>query len=90
LGGCRKELVSRERQTESSEARTSTKSHSCEVPREREKAEIAVDGDDDLYCEIRVKNAFEGSAGNKVKLQEGTSVQVTIEADEKDAKRNSH
>jgi hypothetical protein len=49
-----------------------------------EKAQIAVDGADDLYKEIRIENTLEGEEGETVKLKEGASVEVAIEADPKE------
>jgi len=51
------------------------------IPVGPEKAEIEVDGADDLYREIRIENTLEGDDGKKVKLKEGAPVSVTIEAD---------
>ena len=48
---------------------------------EPEKAQIAVEGADHLYREIRVPNTFTDDHGQKVKLKEGTNVEVKIEAD---------
>jgi len=48
---------------------------------EPEKAQIAVEGADHLYREIRVPNALEDDNGHKVKLKEGADVDVKIEAD---------
>lgn len=48
---------------------------------EPEKAQIAVEGADHLYREIRVPNTLTDSHGQKVKLKEGTEVEVKIEAD---------
>jgi hypothetical protein len=48
---------------------------------EPEKAQIAVEGADHLYREIRVPNRLIDDNGHKVKLQEGAEVDVTIEAD---------
>lgn len=48
---------------------------------EPEKAEIAVQGADDLYREIRIENTLEDDNGKKVKLKEGAHVDVTVEAD---------
>lgn len=48
---------------------------------EPEKAQIAVEGADHLYREIRVPNVLEDHNGNKVKLKEGAEVDITIEAD---------
>lgn len=47
---------------------------------EPEKAQIAVEGADHLYREIRVPNKLVDSEGNKVKLKPGAEVEVTIEA----------
>jgi xanthine/CO dehydrogenase XdhC/CoxF family maturation factor len=49
-----------------------------------EKAQIAVEGAEHLYREIRVDNTLEDSEGEKVGLKPGARVEVTIEA-EKDA-----
>jgi hypothetical protein len=48
---------------------------------EPEKAQIAVEGADHLYREIRVPNTLVDANGNKVKLEEGAEVDITIEAD---------
>ena len=48
---------------------------------EPEKAQIAVEGADHLYREIRVPNSLTDSHGQKVKLKEGAEVEVKIEAD---------
>ena len=52
-----------------------------EIP---EKAEIALDGADDLYKEIRIENTLTDEKGNEVKLKPGAEVEVTVEADPKD------
>lgn len=49
-----------------------------------EKAEIAVEGADHLYKEIRIENTLEDEQGRKVKLKEGAQVEVVVEADPKD------
>ena len=46
-----------------------------------EKAEISVEGADDLYREIRVENTLSDESGNEVSLKPGVQVDVTIEAD---------
>lgn len=51
------------------------------LPREPEKAEISIDGADDLYREIRIENALENEKGEKVKMKKGAHVAVTLEAD---------
>lgn len=60
-------------------------------PQEPEKAEIAVEGADHLYREIRIENALEDEKGNKVKLKVGAEVNVIVEADAKDTvPKNAH
>jgi hypothetical protein len=49
---------------------------------EPEKAQIAVEGADDLYRELRVPNKLTDEDGNKVKMRQGTEVEVHIESDE--------
>jgi hypothetical protein len=46
-----------------------------------EKAEIAVEGADDLYKEIRIENTLEDEQGREVKLKEGAKVDIVVEAD---------
>ena len=53
-------------------------------PSEPEKAQITIEGAEDLYREIRVKNTLKDEKGEEVTINEGASVDVTIEADEKD------
>jgi hypothetical protein len=48
---------------------------------EPEKAQIAVEGADHLYREIRVPNTLTDAHGQKVKLKEGAEVEVKIEVD---------
>jgi len=50
-------------------------------PHEPEKAQIAVEGGDELYREIRVENTLHDAKGNDVRLKEGAQVEVTIAAD---------
>jgi hypothetical protein len=54
------------------------------LPDEPEKAEIAVNGADDLYKEIRIENTLTKEDGDEVALKEGAQVDVIIEADPKD------
>lgn len=49
---------------------------------EPEKAQIAVEGADHLYREIRVPNRLVDDNGRNVKLKEGAEVDVKIEADQ--------
>jgi len=50
-------------------------------PSVTEKAEIAVEGADELYKEIRIDNTLTDEKGNEVKLKPGAEVEVTVEAD---------
>jgi len=54
------------------------------VPDEPEKAQIAVEGADHLYREIRIENTLVDEKGKEVKLKEGAEVDVIVEADAKD------
>jgi hypothetical protein len=51
------------------------------TPNQPEKAQIAVEGAEDLYREIRVENTLQDESGNEVALKKGAKVDVTIEAD---------
>lgn len=48
---------------------------------EPEKAQIAVEGADHLYRELRVPNQLVDEEGKVVKLKEGTEVEIKIESD---------
>jgi predicted DNA-binding antitoxin AbrB/MazE fold protein len=50
-------------------------------PSEPEKAQISVEGADELYREIRIENKLQDEEGNKVKLKPGAEVEVVVEAD---------
>jgi len=50
-------------------------------PEGPEKAEIAVEGADPLYREIRVENKLRDEEGTEVRLKPGAEVEVTIEAE---------
>lgn len=54
------------------------------LPNEPEKAQIAVEGADHLYREIRIENALTDENGDKVRLKPGAHVDVTVEAESKD------
>ena len=59
------------------------------VPSEPEKAQINIEGGEDLYREIRVENTLKDENGEKVGLKEGAPVDVTIEADKKDTTKKA-
>jgi hypothetical protein len=50
-------------------------------PDEPEKVQIAVEGGDALYREIRIQNTLTDENGDEVRLKEGAEVEVTVEAD---------
>jgi hypothetical protein len=45
---------------------------------EREQAQIAVEGADRIYKEIRIENALTDDLGHEVRLEPGDKVKVTI------------
>ena len=49
-------------------------------PSEPEKAQIAVEGADELYKEIRIVNNLTDENGDGVRLKQGAKVEVTVEA----------
>ena len=49
-------------------------------PSEPDKAQIVVEGADELYREIRIDNALQNGKGEEVALKPGTDVDVTVEA----------
>jgi hypothetical protein len=51
------------------------------IPAMPDKAQIAVEGAEDLYKEIRVENTLQDENGKPVKLRAGAEVEVTIEAE---------
>ena len=51
------------------------------IPTMPDKAQIAVEGADDLYKEIRVENTLQDENGKPVALKKGADVEVTIEAE---------
>jgi hypothetical protein len=50
-------------------------------PSEPEKAQIAVEGADHLYKEIRIENTLTDENGEKVQLKPGAEVKLTVEAE---------
>jgi hypothetical protein len=46
-----------------------------------EKAQIAVEGADHLYRELRIANTLTDENGDKVRLKPGADVEVTVEAE---------
>jgi len=58
-------------------------------PSEPEKAQINIEGAEDLYREIRVENTLKDENAEEVALKQGAPVDVTIEAEEKDTTKKS-
>ncbi len=52
-------------------------------PKQPDKAQITVQGADDLYREIRIDNTLTTENGEEVSLKVGAHVEVTVEADPK-------
>ena len=50
------------------------------LPSEPEKAQIAIEGADELYKEIRITNNLVDQNGDEVRLKQGAKVEVTVEA----------
>jgi hypothetical protein len=50
------------------------------VPGDPEKAQIAIEGADHLYREIRIENTLTDDNGEKVRLKQGAELEVTVEA----------
>ena len=50
-------------------------------PNEPEKAQIAVEGADPLYREVRIENTLTNEEGEEVSLKRGAQVTVTLEAE---------
>ena len=50
-------------------------------PSQTEKAQIDIQGADDLYREIRIDNEITDEKGEKAELKEGAEVEVIVEAD---------
>jgi hypothetical protein len=51
------------------------------VSSEPERAQIAVEGADHLYKELRIENTLTDQSGNVVHLKTGAKVEVTVEAE---------
>jgi hypothetical protein len=50
-------------------------------PSEPEKAQIAIEGAEHLYREIRIENTLTDENGNEVRLKPGAEVEVTVAAE---------
>jgi len=56
------------------------------VPSEPQRAQIAVEGADQLYRELRIENTLTDARGNAVRLRAGAKVEVTVEAQPQDVR----
>jgi len=50
-------------------------------PSQPEKAQIDIEGADDLYREIRIENEVTGENGEKARLKPGADVEIIVEVD---------
>ena len=53
-------------------------------PQETEKAQIGIEGADDLYREIRIENVVTDESGKESQLKPGAEVDVIVEVDSSD------
>ena len=51
------------------------------IPSQSEKAQIDIQGADDLYREIRIENVLADDKGEKASLKPGAEVDIIVEAD---------
>jgi hypothetical protein len=51
------------------------------VSSEPERAQISIDGADDLYKELRIENTLTDEGGNEVRLKRGAAVEITVKAE---------
>jgi hypothetical protein len=58
-------------------------------PSQPEKAQIAVEGADHRYRDLRIKNTLTDENGDDVRLKKGADVEITITAEPKDVKSDS-
>jgi hypothetical protein len=73
----RKELMKKSQTTKPGTVERVIKSP---IPDEPEKAQILVEGADELYREIRIENTLTDAKGDEVKLKEGAEVEIIVEA----------
>jgi hypothetical protein len=55
-----------------------------------EKAQIAVDGTDHQYRDLRIENTLTDEHGDAVRLKKGAHVETTVTAEAKDVNRHNH
>jgi hypothetical protein len=54
---------------------------SSRVASEPDKAQIAIEGAEPLYKELRIENTLSDASGNEVQLKRGAEVDITVEAE---------
>jgi len=59
-------------------------------PDQPEKAEIVLDDGEPLYREIRIENVLKDEDGEELHLKPGATVDITVEADEKDTVKSEN
>ena len=55
-----------------------------------EKAQIAIEGTEDLYREIRIENTLKTEDGHEVALKQGAEVEITVEAEPEATTSKTH
>jgi hypothetical protein len=60
------------------------------APGKREQAQIAVDGADRIYKEIRIENALTDDLGHEVRLEPDDKVKVTIASEPEPIRSGRH
>ena len=59
------------------------------APGQPEKAQIGIEGADEMFCEIRIENSLTTENGKQVRLKKGTEVDVTLEVEREDVNRKN-
>jgi hypothetical protein len=59
-------------------------------PDQPEKAQISIQGADELYREVRIENVLTDENGKQVRLKKGAEVDVTVEASPEDTTPRNH
>jgi hypothetical protein len=58
-------------------------------PGQPEKAQIGIEGADEMFCEIRIENSLTTENGKQVRLKKGAKVDVTVEVDREAVNRKN-
>jgi hypothetical protein len=58
-------------------------------PGQPEKAQIGIEGADEMFCEIRIENSLTTENGKQVRLKKGAEVDVTVEVDREAVNRKN-